>query len=146
MLSGDWNCTEWANISTEWNSLNCINVVNYWSVFELLQGYRFSHVVEAILTAPGFTYGYHWNSSQRAPWHLKSPADGPFAQFRRTSKKTPKLCVTSLCEGNPPVTDWFPSQRTSNAENVSIWRCHHGKRGVLTQKWPIVLQDEPDLL
>ena len=35
---------------------------------------------------------------------------------RRRSKKTSKLRVTGLCEGNPPVTDGFPSQRGSNAE------------------------------
>ena len=35
---------------------------------------------------------------------------------RRISKKTPKLCITGLCEGNPPVTDGFPSQRASYAE------------------------------
>ena len=45
--------------------------------------------------------------------------------FRRRSKKTSKLRVTSLCEGNSPVTDEFPSQRASNAENVSIWWRHH---------------------
>ena len=45
--------------------------------------------------------------------------------FRRRSKKTSKLRVTGLCEGNPPVTDGFPSQRTSNEENVSIWWRHH---------------------
>ena len=28
--------------------------------------------------------------------------------FRRRSKKTPKLRVTDLCQGNPPVTDGFP--------------------------------------
>ena len=44
--------------------------------------------------------------------------------FRPRSNKIPKLCVTALCEGNPPVTDEFPSQRTSNAENVSIWWRH----------------------
>ena len=43
----------------------------------------------------------------------------------RRPKKTPKLRVTGLCEGNPPVTDGFPSQRASNAENVSIWWRHH---------------------
>ena len=31
--------------------------------------------------------------------------------FRRRSKKTSKLQVTGLCEGNSPVTDEFPSQR-----------------------------------
>ena len=41
--------------------------------------------------------------------------------FRRRSKKTLKLCVTGLCEGNSPVTSEFPSQRAINAENVSIW-------------------------
>ena len=45
--------------------------------------------------------------------------------FRHRSKKTSKLRVTGLCAGNSPVTSEFPSQRTSNAENVSIWRCHH---------------------
>ena len=37
--------------------------------------------------------------------------------FRHRSKKTSKLRVTGLCEGNPPVTGGFPSQRASNAEN-----------------------------
>ena len=45
--------------------------------------------------------------------------------FRRRSKKTSKLRVTGLCEGNPPVTGGFPSQRASNAENASIWWRHH---------------------
>ena len=45
--------------------------------------------------------------------------------FRRRSKKTPKLRVTGLCVGNSPVTDEFPAQRASNAENVSIWWRHH---------------------
>ena len=47
--------------------------------------------------------------------------------FRRISKKTPKLSVTGLCEGNPPVIGVFPSQRANNAENVSIWWHHHDK-------------------
>ena len=46
--------------------------------------------------------------------------------FRRRSKKTSKLCVTGLCEGNLLVTGEFPAQRASNVENVSIWWCHHG--------------------
>ena len=36
-----------------------------------------------------------------------------------------KLHVTGLCVGNSPVTGEFPAQRTSNAENVSIWWRHH---------------------
>ena len=45
--------------------------------------------------------------------------------FRCKSKKTSKLRVTGLCEGNSPVTGEFPAQRASNAENVSIWWRHH---------------------
>ena len=45
--------------------------------------------------------------------------------FRRRSKKTPKLRVTGLCEGNSPVICEFPAQRASNAENVPIWWRHH---------------------
>ena len=32
----------------------------------------------------------------------------------------------ALCEGNSPVIGEFPTQRTSNAENVFIWWRHHG--------------------
>ena len=53
--------------------------------------------------------------------------------FRRRSKKTPKLRVTGLCKGNSPVTGEFPTQRASNAENVSIWWRH--------QMWPCILTD-----
>ena len=45
--------------------------------------------------------------------------------FRRSSKEASKLRVTGLCVGNSPVTGEFPSQRASNAENVSIWWRHH---------------------
>ena len=45
--------------------------------------------------------------------------------FRRRSKKESKLRVTGLCDGNSPVTGEFPTQRASNAENISIrWRHH----------------------
>ena len=45
--------------------------------------------------------------------------------FRCRSKKISKLRVTGLCEGDPPMTGGFPSQRASYAENVSIWWRHH---------------------
>ena len=38
--------------------------------------------------------------------------------FKRRSKKTSKLRVTGLCAGNSPATAEFPTQMTSNAENV----------------------------
>ena len=50
---------------------------------------------------------------------------------RHISKKTSKLRVTGLWEGNSPVTGEFPAQRASNAENVSIlWR-HHDRSDCL---------------
>ena len=45
--------------------------------------------------------------------------------IRRESKKTSKLRITGLCEGNSPVTGEFPAQKASNAENVFIWWRHH---------------------
>ena len=45
--------------------------------------------------------------------------------FRRRSKKTSKLRVSGLCAWNSPETGEFPAQRTSYAENVSIWWRHH---------------------
>ena len=54
---------------------------------------------------------------------------------RRSSKKTSKLRVTGLCEGNSPVTGEFPAQTASNAENVSIWWRHH-------DTWDVMHNDE----
>ena len=56
-------------------------------------------------------------------WHLDCLIN---RLFRHIPKKTSKLHVTGLCEGNPPGTGGFPSQRSSNMENVSIWWRHHG--------------------
>ena len=41
--------------------------------------------------------------------------------FRRRSKRTSKLRVTGLCEGNSPVTGELTELRASDAKNVSIW-------------------------
>ena len=67
-------------------------------------------------------------TSQWAPWRLKSPTPRLFAQplVQAHIKWNPsKLCVTGLCEGNPPVTGGFHLQRASNAEKICIcWRHH----------------------
>ena len=56
--------------------------------------------------------------------------------FRSRSKKTSKLCVTGLCEGNSPPTGEFPAQRVSNGENVSIsWRHHVQSDMFLPYQW-----------
>ena len=48
--------------------------------------------------------------------------------FRRRSKKTSKLRVTSLCVGNSPGTGEFPAQMASKGKNVFIWWRHHVKK------------------
>ena len=51
--------------------------------------------------------------------------------FRWRSKKTSKLRVTGLCEGNSPGAGEFPAQMAGNAQNVSIWWRHH----VVSKQW-----------
>ena len=44
----------------------------------------------------------------------------------RFKENITKICITGLSGGNPLVTTTLiPSQRACNAENVSIWWCHH---------------------
>ena len=45
--------------------------------------------------------------------------------YRHRSKKTSKLRVAGVCAGNSLVTSECHAQKTSNAENVSIWWHHH---------------------
>ena len=68
----------------------------------------------------------HWRHNGRDSVSNHQPHDCLLNRlFRRRSKKTSQLRVTGLCVGNSPVTGEFPSQRASNAENVSIWWRHH---------------------
>ena len=68
---------------------------------------------------------------------------------RHRWKKTSKLRVTGLCEGNSLVTSEFSAQKVSDTENVSIsWRHHelaiasHGQTGKITQ---VVLESKRGL-
>ena len=67
--------------------------------------------------------------------------------FRRRSKKTSKLRVTVLCEGNSPVTGEFPGQRTSNAGNFPfddvIMRCRTVKSDGTSCIWVIYVHMMP---
>ena len=49
--------------------------------------------------------------------------------FRCRSKKTSKLRAIGFFEGNSLMTNEIPTQRASNAENVSIWSRHHVYHG-----------------
>ena len=63
------------------------------------------------------TVTLQWRHDERdgVPNHQR-PDCIPNRLFRRRSEKTPKRRVTSLCEGNSPMTGEFPAQRASNAE------------------------------
>ena len=70
-----------------------------------------------------------WRHNGHGSLSNHQPRDCLFNRlFRRRSKKTSKLRVTGPCAGNSPVTDEFPTQMASYAENVSIWWRHHGMR------------------
>ena len=81
----------------------------------------------------------HYNSVIMGTMVTQIPASRLFTYglFRSRSKKTSKLRATGLCEGNSPVTDKFPAQRASNAENVSIWWCHHDFQKLFINGIPI---------
>ena len=72
------------------------------------------------------TLTLHWRHNERGGVSDHQSRDCLLNRlFKRRSKKTSKLRVTGLCAGNSPMTDEFPAQRASNAENVSIWWRHH---------------------
>ena len=67
-----------------------------------------------------------WHHNERDGVSNHQPYDCLLGRlFRHRSKKTSKLRLTGLCEGDSPVTDEFPAQRASNVENISIWWRHH---------------------
>ena len=76
-----------------------------------------------------------WLHTEREGVSNHQPHGCLLKRFRRRSKKTSKLRVTGLCEGNSPVTGEFPAQRASNAENVSIWWRHHEYHRISVKGW-----------
>ena len=72
------------------------------------------------------TNSLQWRHNERNGISNHQPHDCLLKRlFSHRSKKTSKLHVTGLCEGNSLVTGEYPAQRASNTENVSIWWCHH---------------------
>ena len=71
-------------------------------------------------------YHLQWCHNERDGVPDHQPYDNLLNRlFIRRWKKTSKLRVAGLCVGNSPVTGEFPTQKASNAENVSIWWRHH---------------------
>ena len=72
-----------------------------------------------LTTFAGETMSLQWRHNERYGVSNHQPHNCLLNRlFRHRSKKTSKLRVTGLCEGNSPVTREFPAQRASNAENV----------------------------
>ena len=73
-------------------------------------------VEETGLQQPHYWHKLRWRHNGHNGVSNHQPHECLFNRlFRRRSKKTSKLRVTSLCQGNSPVTGEFPAQRTSNA-------------------------------
>ena len=68
----------------------------------------------------------HWHHNEHLSISNHRLLDFLFNRlFRLTSTKTSKPALLALCEGNPPVTGQFPSQRASSAKTLSIWWRRH---------------------
>ena len=66
---------------------------------------------------PNFPPSLQWHHNESDGVSNHQPQDCLLNRlFKRRSKKTWKLRVTGLCEGNSPETGEFPTQRASNAE------------------------------
>ena len=75
----------------------------------------------------GGMHALQWRHNERDGVSNHQPDDCLLnGLFGCRSKKTSKLRVTCLGEGNSPVTGEFPTQRANNVEHVSIWWPHHG--------------------
>ena len=70
---------------------------------------------------PSMRNALRWRQNERDGVSKHQPHDCLLNHLlRRRSKKTSKLGVTGLREGNSPVTGKFPSQRASTAEKFAF--------------------------
>ena len=60
-------------------------------------------------------------------WHLKSLVSRLFTQSFIQAQIKENIKAPRHWEGNSPVTGEFPTQRSINTENVSIWWRHYVK-------------------
>ena len=97
------------NVSIWWRHHECWLIINFTSWNKLHWNFYPNNV---IIFFRQYAFKYHTSSASV----IKEIA------FRFLISK---LRVTGLCEGKPPVTSGFPSQRAINVENVSIWWRHY---------------------
>ena len=90
-------------------------------------------VLQLLLARVAHVSSLQWRHNERDGVLNHQPHDCLLNRLFR-SKKTSKLRLTGLCEGNSPVTGEFTAQRVSNAENV--WWRHHVRPNIITGAKP----------
>ena len=101
-------------IGAIWPSLNPCTIINPILLTYLLIDY----IIGCLLTA--FSLHHVTNDCQGVSnyWSIECLFS---SLLRLTTKKYLRCVLLSLCEGNPPVTSGFPTQRDCNAEYGSSW-------------------------
>ena len=106
--------------------MHILFIPNHKWLYRALAEAMFTEVLERDHQQPITSLEWRHNGLDSASNH--QPRECLFDRlFRRRSKKTSKLRVTGLYEGNSPGTGEFPTQMASYAENVSIWWRHHDR-------------------
>ena len=121
-MASIWSRPQWVD--------TCTRGPRYHSLQSLIIIFRnILHDLDRLLDDIGYSLTLQWCHYERDGVSNHQPHDCLLnSWFRRRSKKALKLRITGLCAGNSPVTGEFPAQRDSDAENVSIWWCHHQNR------------------
>ena len=101
--------------------LSWIQMCSFTQSFKITAGYVFRFAPRTTFECVTLCNAWplQWRYNWRHGYSNHQPNDCLLNHlFRRWSKKTSKLLVAGLCEGNSPMA--------SNTENVSIWWRHHG--------------------
>ena len=87
-------------------------------------------IIDALFHPPNTREAYKMQSQRL--WHYKQHKRDKQDFVGRHHNMETLSVLLSFCEGNPPVTGRFPSQRTSNTE-LWCFYCHVSKQAIV--KW-----------
>ena len=115
-------------MNTNYDMMGIVCLFRRWGKFAIACCYALRDLLSDPIISLHVPVSLEWRHNERDGVSNHQPHDCLLNRlFSRRSKKISKLRVTGLCAGNSPVTDEFPAQMASNAENVSIWWRHHGQ-------------------
>ena len=100
---------------TLWNVVRCLAILDNVLCKKKIYPYIHIHILYDKFTVNTIAGKYHYTGVTMST--IASQITGV--------SNVSVCCVIGLCEGYPPVTCGFPSQRASNKENVSIWWRQH---------------------